>query len=237
MTKLISKFRLLGLTVAVAVAAGAFLGVPKIARSGAPADFGHADWEMIREEEGIRVFRWEPPGSDLFAFKSETVMDAPMPRILSVLVDVPRRKEWMPNLLDGHTVRVLSPFERVEYMAVKTPPLTANRDFVFHAQAEYDKAKQQTLLRFTSVTDPAAPELEDFVRGRVLDSTYTLRALPGNKTFVELRVHVDPRGSVADWIVNFVTRNTPYNTLVNVRSQVARSDVTVRDDVKALLGL
>ena len=228
MTTLHRKLWILGAAICLVAAA--------VGRSDGAGDFAHADWEKIRDEDGIRVFRWQPPGSELFAFKSEMVAEAPLPRVLSVLVDVPRRKEWMPNLLDGHIVRPISEFERIEYMAVKTPPLTDNRDFVFHAKAENRKEQKQVLLHFTSVEEPGAPELDGFVRGRVLDSTYTLRSLPGEaKTFVELRVHVDPRGNLADWIVNFVTRNTPYNTLANIRKQVARSDVEVRQDVIDLL--
>jgi hypothetical protein len=37
--------------------------------------------------------------------------------------------------------------------------------------------------------------------------------------------------------VNFVQKNTPFNTLANVRKQAMRSDVGVMPEVKTVLGL
>lgn len=195
-----------------------------------------AVWEQIRDEDGIRVYRWQPPGTSLFAFKADTIIESTVARIATVLVDVPRRKEWMPKLIEGHIVRSISLRERIEYMAVRTPPFVATRDFVFYDRAEFDKATGELNLRFTATEDPAAPEVPSMVRGRILDSTYTLRPANQNKaTAVEMKVQIDPGGSVADWLVNFVQKNTPFNTLASVRKQVMRSDVVVLPDVKTVL--
>lgn len=197
-------------------------------------DLSHAKWEKLREDDGIRVYRWDVPDSPLFAFKGEAVVDAPIARVASVLIDSSRRKEWVPNLIECHIVRKISPRERIEYTAISTPPFTKDRDFVFRGRAEFIEKTRELVLHFTSVEDPAAPET-NMVRGRVMDSTYRLRPVEGGKhTFVEYRVHIDPRGSVAKWMVNMVQKNIPFNTLEAIRRQVAKPDVVDHPEVKAL---
>ena len=182
------------------------------------------------------MFRWEPPVGDLFAFQGEGIVDAPLARVATVLLDVSRRKEWLANLIESHLVRRISPIERIEYVALKTPPLTANRDFVYHGKAHWAPQRHELTLSFTSVEDPGAPENEDMVRGRALDSTYVLTAVDnGRKTKLACRFLIDPRGSVAIWIVNIVQKNVPFNVISGVRRQVLRQDVTDSAEVEAIL--
>ena len=165
------------------------------------------------------------------------MIPATLGRIATVLVDVPRRTQWLPKLIEGRLVRVLGPKERVEYMALATPPLVKTRDFVFYEHAEFDKATSQLDLRFTATVDKDAPEKPDRIRGRIVDSTYTLKPADGGKsTWIEMKVQIDPGGSIPDWMVNFVQKNTPFNTLVAVRRQVQRADVVVLPEVKGVVG-
>ena len=210
--------------------------LPTAAYGGDAIDFSKAVWQEVRDEDGIHIYSWEPPFGELFAFQGDGVIDAPLVRVASVLLDVSRRKEWVPNMLDGRLIRKISPVERIEYVALKTPPLTANRDFVYHGKALWNAMRNELVLSFTSVEDPAAPEVDDMVRGRALDSTYTLTAVDGgHKTRLACRFLIDPRGSVPDWIVNIVQRNVPFNAIEGVRRQVRRKDVVDSPDVAAIL--
>lgn len=211
------------------------LWMPAIAHAGDAVDFAKANWQKIREEDGIQIFRWEPPNSELFAFKGDGIIEAPLPRVATVLLDVSRRKEWVKNLIESHLVRRVSAHERIEYIALRTPPLTANRDFVYRGTAAWHPDTKQLMLSFTSVDDPAAPETK-MVRGRTYDSTYTLTSLDnGRKTRFECRFLVDPRGSVAKWIVNFVQKNVPFNAIKGARQQVQRADVVESTEVQEIL--
>lgn len=206
-----------------------------VARADDPAFFAHANWEKIRDDDGIQVYRWGPPHSELFAFKGSGVIDAPLPRLATVLLDAERRHEWVPNVIESRLIRVISPLERIEYIALKTPPVTSNRDFVYDGKASWSAERQELTLSFTSVEDPAVPETK-MIRGKTQDSTYRLTAIDGGKkTLLECRFLVDPRGNVANWIVNYVQRNLPFNAISGARKQVLRTDVVVSPGVLAIL--
>src|SRR5262245_16603198 len=120
-------------------------------------------------------------------------------------------------------------------MALKTPPLVANRDFVFKGTAAWSPEKRAVTLSFGPAEDKEVPLGDDIVRGRVLGGGYVLKPLDGGKTWTEYGVNVDPSGAIPTWVVNFVSQNTPFNTLEHVRDQVQRPDVRITDAVRALV--
>lgn len=190
----------------------------------ADADLTKVAWEKLSERDGITVYRWETTESPLFAFKGEAVIDAPIAKVAQVLVDTSRRKEWVPSLIDAKVIRQISERERIEYTSIATPPLTANRDFVLHARAEYVEKTRDLIFHFTSTEDKAMPPT-DMIRGEVLNSRYLMRQLAPHKTYLEYTVHVDPKGSIARWLVNFVQKNIPRDTIEAIRAQVKKPDI------------
>src|SRR3954447_23007680 len=78
-------------------------------------------WERISEKDGVVAYRREVPGSPLIAFRGEGVINAPILRVASVLVDNTRSTEWIDSLAEARTLRRISENEFIEYDHVKTP--------------------------------------------------------------------------------------------------------------------
>ena len=188
------------------------------------ADLSKVAWEKLSDRDGIVVYRWETADSPLFAFKGEALVEAPIAKIAQVLVDTTRRKEWVPSLIDAKIIRQISERERIEYTSIATPPLTANRDFVLYAKAEFMEKTRELIFHFTSTEEKTTPPT-DMIRGEVLNSRYLLRQLSPTKTYLEYTVHVDPKGSIARWIVNMVQKNIPRDTIEAIRAQVKKPDI------------
>lgn len=199
-------------------------GAAAFADETAPFDFSKADWELDGDGEGVKVYKWTPPNSDLFAFRAEGDIQASVPKLLQILIDVTRRMEWAPTLSETYVVRWLSPIERIEYERVKTPFIIKDRDFVIRGKAVFD-GKGGVSLPFHSVTDAEVPE-KGPVRGEVFDSTYTLTPSADRKsTKLEYRMLIDPKGSVPKWIVNFFQGKFPHNMILNLRKQVLKPGI------------
>ncbi len=203
---------------------------------GSPArtttDLSHVTWQKLNEDDGIHLYQWSDPDSELFAFKAEGVVDAPVAKVASVLIDISRRKEWVHNLSEAHIVRWLTPHDRVEYVKVETPFVIKNRDFVIQGHAEFDKVKRAMHFDFHSIVDPATPET-DAIRGVIHDSSYILSETADKKgTFISHRMHVDPKGSVAKWIVNIFQKGFPRKTFEGIRRQVLKPDIADHAEVK-----
>lgn len=200
----------------------------------APTDFSKADWRQMSDNDRIQVYRWDVPGSDLLAFKAVARIDAPFAKVGSVLVDIERQKEWMPNLAEARTLHKVGPHERIDYTQIRTPIVIKDRDFVLDAKARFDKATGHLILSVTSTTDPQAPPTNR-VRGEVYESSYTLWPIEGGaRTQVEFIAHVDPKGSVPKWIVNFFSTGFPREVMEALRKQSAREDIILQPELKEL---
>lgn len=212
--------------------ATAFLSGTVYAAANAPS----TPWEKYDEVDGITVYRREVPGSAVIALRGEGVVDAPILRVASVLVDTKRSAEWIDRLAEVRVVRKISDDEEIHWTHIETPAVLKDRDFVFDIKLELDPEHKKVSLNYHSVFDSAAPKT-DFVRGEFKFGTFTLTSIDGGKkTRVLAEVLADPKGSVAKWIVNMVQKKWPYNTITSLRKQVAKPNIKDQPRLKDLLG-
>jgi START domain len=202
------------------------------AASSAPKD---PPWEKFGEDDGITVFRREVPGSPIIALRGEGVVNAPILRVLSVLVDTPRAPEWIDSLAETKVVRKVSDDEFVEWDHIATPVILKDRDFVFDIKLALIPADKQVSLDYHSVYDSGAPKT-DYVRGEFSYGSFKLTSIEGGqKTRFLCEVLADPKGSVAKWIVNLFQKDWPHKTIESLRKQVAKPDITDQARLKDLL--
>jgi len=186
---------------------------------------GEDGWEEIYNEDGIRGWRKEVPGSPMIAFRGEAIVDAHVSKVAQVLADSSRKTEWIHRCVKAQTLEEVSDLERFEYNHTAMPAILTDRDFVFHAKVELDRPKQQVRIFFQSADHPNAPKTNN-VRGRLIESRYILTSMgDGSKTKALVEIHADPMGSVPKWLVNIFQKAWPKNTLTGIRKQVAKSDV------------
>jgi hypothetical protein len=190
-------------------------------------------WVLTSNEDGISAWKREVPGSDIIALRGEGMVNAPIARVASVLLDYTRAPEWIDSLEQVRVVRMLGPLEFVEYDRVGTPPIIMrDRDFVCRGKLAVDVAEQSLVMTIEPTADPKLPET-DCVRGE-LRGYWKLRAVGGGrKTFVIAEMHGDPKGGVAKWIVNLFQQGWARNTLNSLRAQVAKRDITILPQVQA----
>ncbi len=199
------------------------------------ADSKLPPWEKFDEEDGISVYRRDIPDSPIVALRGEGVIDAPLLRVASVLVDTKRATEWIDSLAEARTIRKISDTEFVEWDHIATPFVLADRDFVFNAKLDLRPKQKQVALNYHSVNDPAAPKT-DYVRGVFNYGTFVLTSIAGGKkTHVVAEVLCDPKGSVAKWIVNLFQKSWPHNTITSLRNQVKKRDIKDNQKLKEAL--
>lgn len=210
-----------------------FLGL--FALLGSVAAFGSNpnQWEEISNDDGIIVHRMEIPDSDIVAFKGDAVVNAPIAKVASILIDTKRKLEWVADIKEARDIRQIGEYERVEYNHTGTPWPIRDRDFVFHAKVELDREKNTMWFKLHSVEDPAVPELSP-TRGELKDSQYILTSIEnGTKTRVVVEIQADPKGSIPKWLVNLTQKKWPRKTLTGIQNQAAKPDVVEHPAVKA----
>ena len=191
-------------------------------------------WELTGEKNGIKTFRREMPGSPIVAFRGEGTIDAPLEKVVSVLLNSARATEWVDSLESCKILRHQGPHSHVEYHHIGTPFVMKDREFVSKVTTEIDPKSKTFRLRYQPTEDALAPKT-DYVRGELTDSSYTLQSIDGGtRTRAEIEIFADPKGLVAKWIVNFFQSSWPQNTLEAMRKESARADIGPLPEFKTL---
>lgn len=183
-------------------------------------------WEYSNDDDGVRVWRRDVEGSRVVAFRGETVIDAPIAKVVSVLDDTSRRLEWVHSAKETRKIRQVGTLERVEYNHTGAPWPVRDRDFVYLAKIALDRTLKQVRIAIHSVADEAMPEADCCVRGEIAKSLYILTSVEnGTKTHITVEVNADPKGAIPKFIANIFQKSWPRKTLLGVKRQVQKEDV------------
>jgi len=202
---------------------GAGLGMASPAATQRLPKSGATEWYFIDETDGIRVYARDRPGHTLPLSRSVGEVQADFFTIAAVLADGTRHSQWMPHCMNAELLAQRGDFDQVFYQQVSAPWPVTNRDLVFRAVTEYKPRRGEMLTRFGTVSHPAYPPRDGFVRIPKLEGFYHLRALGPARTLVTLEVDADPGGLLPDWLVKMVTRKFPLDSLSNLREQILRT--------------
>ena len=198
-------------------------------------EFAFADegWKLIENSrDGIKSEKRDVTGSPIVEFRGTGIVEATVGKLASILYDRERAPEWVMNMSSSRMVRWISANEFIEYDHVATPPvIMRDRDFVSKVTVTVDPKSKVTVFLYNSVTDPGLPETK-YIRGDILNTTFTLTPIDQNHTLVVGEIICDPKGAVPKWVVNFFQHDWPMDTLRRLRKQTAKLDV--KDDVKIL---
>jgi hypothetical protein len=185
-------------------------------------------WKLIEEENGIATYEKITKGDELVAFRGEVLIQAPLKKIATVLVDQPLQKQWVDAYVEGKNISKKSEFEYVQYSQTKVPWPFENRDFVFSAYAKIDTDPNTMILVMNSVEDSAMPPKDGVVRGEILQSYYYMKEMKGlTATRLVVEMKVDPKGAIPMWLVKLSQKRWPHNTLTAIKRLALKDDLKV----------
>lgn len=188
-------------------------------------------WQKSCETDGLTIYWSKVEGSQVIAFKGDGIVDEPIEKVASVIVDTTRGTEWIDSLVASKVVRNLNPTEFIEYDHVGIPfpfdTVMSDRDFVSHVTTDYDPQTRWLTVSYLPAEDDQAPVLKKYTRG-VMTCVFKLvpMSMPG-QTYLDAEVHCDPKGGVPKWLVNFFQQGWPETTFQNLRREVKKPDITV----------
>lgn len=191
----------------------AILMLPSLAFAG--------DWVEMYQQDGVTVSSKVVPGTKLIPFKGETVLNAPIDKVLYVLMDHEHRVEWVDRLYLNRILQEDGPYDYVIYQAFALPAIFSNRDYVYHGSVVRDAATGVIELSMGSVEHADAPETVG-VRANLINSRYVLTPLDDGTTSIQVEIQTDPAGMMPTWLVNLIQKSWPLKTLNGVRGQLSK---------------
>ena len=205
----------------------------------APLKESSLHWQKSCNTNGLTIYWSKVEGSQVIAFRGEGIVDAPLEKVASIIIDTTRGTEWIDSLVASKVLRNLSPTEFVEYdhvgIAFPFDTLMQDRDFVSHVVLEANAQDRKLTVRYEPTEDSLALPSKKLTRG-VMTCEFKLvpMSIP-EETYVEAEIHCDPKGGVPKWVVNFFQQGWPQTTFENLRRQAKKPDIQLLPVVESLL--
>jgi len=179
-------------------------------------------WQLVFVKQGIRVSKRSGPNS-LLEFMARGRVNASILKILSVIHDVNSYGKWVPRNRETRILRRVSDTELIFYQANKGFWPVSDRDFVGRAVLRPDEKNKIVTMVVRNIPG-ARPVYSGRVRMPRVHSIWTLKSLGKNKTLVNLYVYADPAGWLPKWIVNWASKDVPFDLIRNLRRRVTQVD-------------
>ncbi|HEY1026502.1 MAG TPA: START domain-containing protein [Pseudomonas sp.] len=173
-------------------------------------------WQLEREEDGIRVYLAEVPGSKYKAYRGVVTVKSDLPRILAVQEDVTGSCAWIFSCQQQRLLDTRGDVSEV-YTRFEMPWPVKARDSVIQVTTRTDA--DGSVTRLLRAVPDRLPEERDFVRVSRVDGEWHLKPLSQGEVEVTYEVHTEPGGSVPSWLANSFVVDAPLETLKGLRAQ------------------
>ena len=173
-------------------------------------NFENVKWELVQKSQGIEVKRKKIGKDSILALKATGVLNTSVEKIISIFKETNLAYQWAPGLKERRILQEISETEAVVYDIHQMPWPCQDRDLVIYNKIELiQKRKQIALISSSIETYSKDPGSNGNVRAELYYSFIGLTPISQNKTKVEFFIHVNPKGSIPNWIINYILKTRP----------------------------
>ncbi len=173
-------------------------------------------WKLRKDKGGVKVYTKHNQHSPFNLLKAESEIAVSPEKMLELIFDVSRHKEWVYNTVQSVPIKKISQREIIYYGETYAPWPVSNRDLVLHLTAKLDSASGIWTVKAIS-----EPHLKPLVQGKVRVpksvSEWKLVPLKKNYTHVTYTLDIDPGGSIPAWLVNYASIEGPYLSFIKLK--------------------
>ena len=187
---------------------------------------GADSWTLLYQEEGIIVFE---DGGNPPSYKAEGTLAADQFELLAVLADIPRRTEWVNQLVETRAVEGDPESEVLMYSRFNLPWPVADRDSTIRSKINVDYERREVRVRFHTVEKASLPPKDGIVRVPLAKGEFFIKAKEPQSVFVRYQLTMDPGGWLPEWVAKMFVKEAPVRTLRALAKQVEQTRGQYRD--------
>lgn len=177
------------------------------------------EWQVAKNEDGIKVSLSEVPGSQYKAYRGETLINASVAKLRGLQEDVAGACAWIHECKSQKMLKHEGD-KAWTYTQINTPWPVTPRDSVLLVTTE--EGADGSLTRKLKEVPTYIPEEKGFVRVSQVDGYWKFVPQGPNKTQVTYQVHTEPGGSVPSWLANKFVVDAPFNTLKALKERAEK---------------
>lgn len=173
------------------------------------------DWQLAKDEDGVKVYLSSVPGSKYKAYRGVVDIKADVATINALQEDAKGSCKWIHACAE---MRVLKSegADTWTYSKIDMPWPVTGRDVVIHVTIE--KTADGGMIRHLKAEPDFIPEEKGEIRVPKLVGEWKLVPKAAGVTEVTYQVQTEPGGSIPSWLANSFVVDAPMNTLKGLRS-------------------
>jgi hypothetical protein len=178
----------------------------------------NTEWELAKEEEGIKVYTRYIENSEIRAFRAEALMEGKLSEFVSVFKDVENFPELFSNNQYSSIIEMHDTIQW-HYVITNVPWPLSDRDGIY--TYTYRQNYQNKVVTINIAADPdRLPENEGLIRIQKVTGQWIFEPVDVNKVMVTLEMHAEPGGSIPGWIANMFVIDSPVRDFKRLRERV-----------------
>jgi len=177
-------------------------------------------WELRKDQDSIRIFVADNPGSSLKMVRAEFTLHARREELFYQLLRADLYREWQFNTIHSEVLEAIGPHELIYYCEVSAPWPVDNRDLIMRLKVNNDPNAREFTINTTCEAD-ARPRREGIVRVPSSRGDWRVRQVGPEMLKVDFQIQIDPGGAVPAWLVNLTLAQAPFQTFSNLKQRIA----------------
>jgi ribosome-associated toxin RatA of RatAB toxin-antitoxin module len=176
------------------------------------------DWELRKDDDGIKVFTRKVPGSEILEYKAESVMEGKLSEFVAVVKDVESYDELLGHAKNIQLIESNDTFH-IHYLVTDLPWPVTDRDAVY--SSTYRQNYDTKIVRVDIKLEQGyIEEKEEYVRMKSVKGYWLFCPLDYRHVEVIQQIHAEPGGSIPDWLINSFLVDTPLSDFKSLRERV-----------------
>ncbi|PJZ81478.1 START domain-containing protein [Leptospira meyeri] len=178
-----------------------------------------SEWSESKRKKGIQVLTRPFVGSNLDEFLGRTEIEASISQVIALLTDPASCKNLYHQCKE---LTVLSGTEKksVVYLRNGAPWPVNDRDLIMDRGFEQNEKTLATVMKIKRLDSNARPTPSGVTRMENFEGVWRIIPQTNGKLKIEYQAHFEPGGSVPQSVINLVLTDTPYESLLNLKTLV-----------------
>lgn len=173
-------------------------------------------WDLKKEKNGIQIYT-RPSSTGVNDSKAVTTIEASAEKVISILRDAGNHANWMAATGASKVLELENESSYKVYYISDAPWPVNDRDLV--SQWTVVETEEKVIISSEPVND-YLDEDEDYVRLTDCWTRWEIFPVNDNQCKLVYYGHVDPAGSIPDWLANATATETPYKSLLALKEKV-----------------
>lgn len=198
------------------------------------------EWQLAEDKNAIIVYTRAIEGSSFLEFRGETVVEGSVDALVALLYDTANAPAWIHDCSFGMTLEEISFEENYIFQIYDLPFPVSNRQLLLHSKLTYTEEgarleikKANTFCKDNELSRCQKVNENTLIKIKRSRGHYLFIRIDDKHTKVIWQQHVEPGGSVPDWLANALLVDIPYYSMLRLKEIV--KDEKYRDMTKKKL--